>query len=162
MVLQGEDLQTLDLLSSPKSIHLALRRRLRFYNKTSSSKVEVAWNETFEEVAVAAWWSSTTDTHKSCTRYLEGEIQLAKDLKPTAALGHFSISYDIILSPFDAIGFATANTNSVIIQNVQIATMRARGPKPQTYSPPAYEPIDGPENYEHTIPVLPGIRCGLR
>lgn len=155
MVLQGDDAQVLDLLSAPSSILLSLRRRLRFYNKSSSSKPDVAWNESLEDVGTAVWWPSTTDTNHSFTRYLEGEIRLAKDLKPTAAMGHFSISYDIVLSPFEAVGFAAADTKPVVVEKVEIATMRARGPRAQAYSPPAYEPIRR-QNNEYTMPVLRG------
>jgi hypothetical protein len=40
----------------------------------------------------AVWWSSTDAHNDESTRHLEGEIKLAKDLRPTSEMGHFSIS----------------------------------------------------------------------
>ena len=92
ITLEGSDSQVLDLLSAPKSIVLFLRRRVRFYNQTSSSRQSVTWNETVEDMASAVWWSSSNNRSTSTTRYLEGEIRLSKDLRPTSEMGHFSIS----------------------------------------------------------------------
>jgi hypothetical protein len=92
LTLEGNDTQVLDLLSVPSSIVLSLRRRVRFYNKTSSSRSDVAWNEMVEDMGVAVWWPSADVASDAHTRHLEGEIRLAKDLRPTSEMGHFSIS----------------------------------------------------------------------
>jgi hypothetical protein len=92
LTLEGNDTQVLDLLSAPSSIVLSLRRRVRFYNKTSSSRSDVAWNEMVEDMGVAVWWPSSDVPSDAHARHLEGEIRLAKDLRPTSEMGHFSIS----------------------------------------------------------------------
>ena len=96
------------MLSSSTSIVVSLRRRVRFYNKSASSRRDVAWNETVEDMGTAVWWPSTAADaiSTSTTRHLEGEIRLAKDLRPTSELGHFSISvrfspYIILISCID-------------------------------------------------------------
>lgn len=86
------DTQALDLLSVSSAIVLTLRRRVRFYNKTSSSRKDVAWNETVEDMGTASWWPSADVASTPSTRHLEGEIRLPKDLRPTSEMGHFSIS----------------------------------------------------------------------
>ena len=107
-------------------------------------------------MASAVWWPSSDSRSTSTTRYLEGEINLAKDLRPTSEMGHFSISvsstnkreenelisvfqYAVVLRPFEALEFTTDAT-TVLSEPVQIATMRAKGPRPIAYTPPAYSP----------------------
>jgi len=65
---------------------------------------------------------------------------LAKDLRPTSEMGHFSISYAVVLRPFDALEFTTEAT-TMLSEPVQIATMRAKGTRPIAYTPPAYSPL---------------------
>ena len=105
--LSGSESRVLDLLSAPKSIVLSLKRRVRFYNQTSSSRQDVAWNETVEDMGSAVWWPSSDSRSDSTTRYLEGEIRLVKDLRPTSEMAHFSIA----VSP--KIKYKRGNTDSV-------------------------------------------------
>ncbi|KAF8150704.1 hypothetical protein B0H34DRAFT_149037 [Crassisporium funariophilum] len=140
LTLEGRESQVLDMLSVPSSIVVSLRRRVRFYNKTSSSRQDVAWNETVEDMGSAVWWPSSDNRSDSTTRHLEGEIRLAKDLRPTSEMGHFSISYAVVLCPFNAVGF-TSDSTVLISEPVQIATMHAKGPRTNAYSPPAYDPL---------------------
>jgi hypothetical protein len=154
------------LLSTPSSIVLSLRRRVRFYNQTSSSRQDVAWNETVEDMGIAVWWPSSNDRSTSTIRCLEGEIRLSKDLRPTSEMGHFSISvsqkqkkrkgntellhhqYSVVLCPFDVLGF-TSDANTLLSEPVQIATMNSKGPRPNAYAPPAYTPLT-PHNKDDT------------
>jgi len=98
--LECGDAQSLDLFCAPNSIAVSLRRRVRFYNKSSSTRADVAWNETVEDMGRATWWPSTAQDVRSDsnTRHLEGEIRLAKDLRPTSEMAHFSISVSIFFS----------------------------------------------------------------
>ena len=103
--LESCDTQALDLLSVSSAIVLTLRRRVRFYNKTSSSRKDVAWNETVEDMGTASWWPSADVPSTPSTRHLEGEIRLPKDLRPTSEMGHFSIS----VSYFDFLSSAVTH-----------------------------------------------------
>ncbi|KAF8802489.1 hypothetical protein BYT27DRAFT_7112534 [Phlegmacium glaucopus] len=152
IALTGSESQVLDLLSAPRSIVLSLRRRVRFYNQTSSSRPDVAWNETVEDMGSAVWWPSSESRSDSTTRYLEGEIRLAKDLRPTSGMGHFSISYTVVLCPFDVLGF-TSDAATLLSEPVKIATMNAKGPRPNAYAPPAYDPLT-PRNNDTYIPTF--------
>ncbi|KAF9563247.1 hypothetical protein CPC08DRAFT_761006 [Agrocybe pediades] len=142
LTLEGREPQVLDMLSSPTSIALSLRRRVRFYNKSASSRRDVAWNETVEDMGMAVWWPSiAVDASSTSTvRHLEGEIRLAKDLRPTSEMGHFSISYAVVLSPFTAVGIS-ADSATLLSEPVEIATMHPKGPRTNAYSPPAYDPL---------------------
>ncbi|KAJ3513144.1 hypothetical protein NLJ89_g3107 [Agrocybe chaxingu] len=125
LTLESSSPQALDLLCTPSAIALSLRRRVRFYNKPSSSRQDVAWNESMEDTGRAVWWPSTAADARSDsnTRYLEGEIRLEKDLRPTSEMGHFSI--------FDS--------TALLSEPVEIATMHPKGPRTNAYSPPAYD-----------------------
>lgn len=92
MTLEGQDSEILDLLSTPSAIVANLHRRVRFFSKTSLARQEVSWNETVEEMGTAVWWPSMGLTSSALARHLEGEVKLAKDLRPTSAMAHFSIS----------------------------------------------------------------------
>jgi len=95
----------------------------------------------------AVWWPSTDTRSDQNTRHLEGEIKLAKDLRPTSEMGHFSISYAVVLCPFTAAGFSS-DSAALLSEPVDIATMHAKGPRTNAYAPPAYDPSsrsnDGP------------------
>ncbi|KDR78972.1 hypothetical protein GALMADRAFT_63777 [Galerina marginata CBS 339.88] len=155
LALEGREPRVLDMLAAPTSIVLSLRRRVRFYNKSSSSRRDVAWNETVEDMGTAVWWPSTDSRSDSTCRYLEGEIRLAKDLRPTSEMGHFSISYAAVLCPFIAVGFSS-DSAALLSEPVEVATMHAKGPRTNAYSPPAYDPLSR-RNDDPTIEVMNGF-----
>ena len=51
-----------------------------------------------------------------------------------------AFQYAVVLRPFDALGF-TSDATTVLSEPVQIATMKAKGPRPIAYAPPAYSPL---------------------
>ncbi|KAG5220731.1 Pkinase-domain-containing protein [Salix suchowensis] len=131
------DVQALDLLATSKAIVVNLRRTVRYYNSPSPlNKSDVLWRELSEDVGRAVWWPSVRGRGDDYIRYLEGEIQLAKDLKPSASIAHFSVSYSVVICPFDSPGFISSTTEPLHSEPVEIATMYARGPKPRSYAPP--------------------------
>ncbi|KAJ8494406.1 hypothetical protein ONZ45_g13242 [Pleurotus djamor] len=133
------DVQALDLLAQSKSIVVCLRRRVKYYNTPSPlNRPEVSWKETVEDVGRAVWWPSLNGRGDDFIRYLDGEIKLAKDLKPSCSIAHFSVSYSVDICPFDSPGFSSSHTERLHSQVVDIATMYARGPKPRSYAPPNY------------------------
>ncbi|KAJ3517997.1 hypothetical protein NMY22_g13843 [Coprinellus aureogranulatus] len=128
-------------LSNPGSIRVQLRRRVRFFKAATPSRKEVSWNESVEDVGTAVWWIPAP--HEACrsdayTRHLEGEIPLAKDLRPSCEIAHFSISYSVVLCPFKAANYSS-DSAIMVSEPVEIATMYAKGPRPNAYAPPAYD-----------------------
>ncbi|KAK7032321.1 hypothetical protein VNI00_013280 [Paramarasmius palmivorus] len=136
------DRQTLEWVSNPNSIALTLCRKVKYYNAPAMAKSEVSWKETSKDICTARWWPSGTIQSDPQNRYLEGEIRLPKDLRPSSRVAHFSITYSVDLYPFDLAGFKSHKSREPIISEpVEIVTMHGRGPRPVAWSPPpAYDP----------------------
>jgi hypothetical protein len=102
--LESKDKNVLDIFAEPTAVVLDLRRRVRYFCKPSElmRPEEIGWNEFVEKICTAIWWLSPSP-EQALSRYLEGEIKLAKTLKPTSAMGHFSIS--VSHSPVHDIAF---------------------------------------------------------
>ena len=139
LTVKGSDPTVLDSLCSPSTIVVILRRRVRFYKKTTHARVDVAWNEILEDVGKASWWPSRTMQSDIYTLQFEGEIQLPKDLRPSSDIGHFSISYSMVLNPFEAVGFQPDSDVTLVSEPVEITTMHARGPRAIPFAPPSYD-----------------------
>ncbi|EAU85672.1 hypothetical protein CC1G_10944 [Coprinopsis cinerea okayama7 len=84
-------------------------------------------------------------------RRIAGELHLRKDLKPTTAIGDFSIEYSLVLFPFDNTSFIpnpTVSTGTLLHKEalisipIEIATLDAPGPQPRMYAPPCYDSTD--------------------
>jgi len=76
---------------------------VRYYKESGARKAQVGWIEHSEDVATASWWNSSSGTGRTQRAdphicHLEGEISVPKDLKPTASMGHFSISVSNIFA----------------------------------------------------------------
>ncbi|KAG6857382.1 hypothetical protein H0H87_004744 [Tephrocybe sp. NHM501043] len=156
LTLQGADDNTLDLFATPSAVDLKLQRRIRFYGAATELS-NGPWNETVEDVGHATWWPAAGTRIRSGVRHLEGEIKLAKDLRPTTAIGCFSISYHVVLRPFD-IPHSSSDNRSLLSEPVEIATMHAHGPRPQAYSPPAYASPSRSDDFY--VPSQAGLLVG--
>jgi hypothetical protein len=137
LTLHSKDAQALDLLSSPNAIHIRLRRNVKF-TYTGGADLEDA--EHFVENAV--WWPAAGgDDH---SRRMNGEIRLAKDLKPTTSISHFTIDYSVVVCPFQATGFSChfdRTEEPLSVTPIEIATMFAKGPRCKAYAPPCYDSV---------------------
>jgi hypothetical protein len=98
--LESDDKNVLNIFAEPAAIVLHLCRRIRFFCKPSefTKPEEMGWNESVEEMCAAVWWPSPNLEQDSLSRYLQGEIKLSEKLKPTSAMGPFSISVSYFLS----------------------------------------------------------------
>lgn len=95
LLIESQDFQALDLLTAPRAVAVRLRRCVKYHlaagTKHSREERDV------EDVESATWWPSTAgQSSDSCTRRLDGEIRLGKDLKPSDAIAHFSISVSVL------------------------------------------------------------------
>ncbi|KAL0954347.1 hypothetical protein HGRIS_003341 [Hohenbuehelia grisea] len=129
--MDSRDSQALDLLSQSRSIAVVLRRLVRYFSGSTNKDL-------IEDVGRAIWWPTLDGRGDEFIRYLEGEIPLAKDLKPSCNVAHFSISYFVTVCPFDSTGFASSDSDSLLSEPVEIASMHAKGPKPRSCAPPSY------------------------
>ncbi|KAL1727881.1 hypothetical protein EV714DRAFT_253423 [Schizophyllum commune] len=137
LVVDGPDLESVDLLGAPQAIVVALQRRITY--RSSGQR------EQRDDVARAVWWAAQPPSPNCLSRELEGEIHLTKDLKPSCSVPNFILSYHVVVYPFEATGFKpappTTSDGHVGREPVEIATMYPKGPipRPIAYSPPAYE-----------------------
>jgi hypothetical protein len=103
--IECDDRKALDVLSSTTAATVSLQRRVKYHLAVSSasSKKDVGWKETVEDVNAAIWWPSVEGarTSSSNSRRLDGEIRLPKDLQPSSAIGHFSITVRTLRFPND-------------------------------------------------------------
>ncbi|KAJ7170925.1 hypothetical protein C8R43DRAFT_875644 [Mycena crocata] len=162
MTLSSTDAQALDLLSSPRAIFVCLRRRLKPLLPASKRNGIFDANadlsaDPAENIAAAAWWPCAQDETRLGRpltginrRRLDGEIQLATTLKPSCCIAHFQVEYTVEVLPFKAIAFASADSEPLLRQRVEVVTMFASGcPHPRSYAPPQYNVVqeESRDNY---------------
>jgi hypothetical protein len=135
--IESQDPQALDLLSAPKAVRVQLRRTVR-YHLASAPNSSASWTENVSDIQAAVWWPSHNGRTSPSVRRLEGEIHLPRDLQPSSAIAHFTLSYSVTLLPFLSPAFESSDTRPLLVAPVDIATMYARGPRPKTFSPPVY------------------------
>lgn len=159
ITIEGREPAVLDVLSNPGSISAKLRRRVRFFKAATATRKEVSWNESVEDVGTAVWWIPAS--HEACrsdahTRHLEGEIPLTKDLRPSCEIAHFSVSYYVVLCPFTAANYSSDGA-TLVSEPVEIATMYAKGPRPNAYAPPAYDAVPNHADDLTRQTLVPGM-----
>ncbi|KAL1739641.1 hypothetical protein HDZ31DRAFT_85811 [Schizophyllum fasciatum] len=139
LTLRSPDAQALDLLAVPSAIRLRLRRRVHYWAPPASRPREVAWSEALTDLASATWWPGAAATNGRGIRRLAGEVLLPRDLAPTGGVHTFSVSYSVILLPFEAPGFAAKRPDETVIsESVEITTKHPRGHGARQ-QPPVYE-----------------------
>ncbi|THU78163.1 hypothetical protein K435DRAFT_876945 [Dendrothele bispora CBS 962.96] len=116
LLLESADSQALDLLTAnpTSTIHARLRRHLDMMR--SDSVRSPVWNlptqksENVHDLGEAVWWLAAEQEQDANGERkgarLEGEIPLAKELKPSILIPHFCLEYFVVLLPFTATGFA--------------------------------------------------------
>ncbi|KAF5339259.1 hypothetical protein D9758_013331 [Tetrapyrgos nigripes] len=127
LLLESSDSQALDLLTANpgSSIHVRLRRQTRLLKpETVIDATTKQWMWAYHGEKMGGihyfgdttWWPSTLDNedaaeHRKRIR-LDGEISLAKDLKPSTFIPYFAIEYSVVLLPFTATGFVPSPSPS--------------------------------------------------
>ncbi|KAK7016286.1 hypothetical protein R3P38DRAFT_3321389 [Favolaschia claudopus] len=148
MTLESTDGHALDIFSCPSAPMVTLRRCVRFQNPSTSTKREVDWIETYEDVSRAVFWPAVDGSDAAYSRSLEGEIKLPKELTSTSSIGRFTVSYTVVVSSFDAPGFTPSSSQPILAEPVTITTTHARdSPRPLAYAPPAYAPLPVPRQH---------------
>ncbi|KAF8905075.1 hypothetical protein CPB84DRAFT_1845157 [Gymnopilus junonius] len=139
--LESSDQQALDLLSASKAIVLRLRRRIKNNWESEHALDPLSWKDTVEDSQLAVWWPSAEkpDASSIPTRFVNGELHLRSDVKPSSAMANFRIEYSVVLFPFDSAGAVILHADPLIHQQVDIVTAFAPGPRPRMSAPPGYE-----------------------
>jgi len=87
MTITSEDMQTLDLLSTPNAAVVGLQRRIEYLDARGKESLDSDM-----VIGFAVWWTHPhAATAYPRVRKLEGEIHLARDLAPSSAIGFFSV-----------------------------------------------------------------------
>ena len=90
MELKSQDLHAVDLLSSPKAIVARLRRRIKYHYAGSQTIDSYAWKDSIDHSQLAVWWPSAEGSESGRT-FVNGELHLRPDVKPTSLMAHFRI-----------------------------------------------------------------------
>ncbi|KAJ7067133.1 hypothetical protein C8F01DRAFT_1247532 [Mycena amicta] len=146
----------LDILASPDSVVLRLRRNVRFHspdkpNPSNDITLKPVWKDEFQFSEMASWWLAAVSPNRELDaldstetlisgarlrRTLKGELHLRSDLITSSFIAHYCLEYAVVLLPFDAQGYKSLDTSPLIVQNVEIASDLADGPRPLIYSIP--------------------------
>ncbi|KAJ7077165.1 hypothetical protein B0H15DRAFT_862630 [Mycena belliarum] len=135
-----DDPQALELVCTPATTNVCLQRQVDFSPAPAAAEYALrdSTSHSLLEISRAVWWPVHDGRGLGSCR-LDGEIHLPKSLKPSSTISHFRISYHVTLLPFEVTGFAMQAAKPALKQEVQIATMFPKGPKPRMYTPPCYE-----------------------
>ncbi|KAL4249714.1 hypothetical protein ABKN59_006124 [Abortiporus biennis] len=153
--IQCSDMQALNLLSTPRSIDIKLRRILSMTADSHGlhpafTVDSVDYQNMASDIETAAWWPSAfgaedngdlVNYNGTSRRMLDGEIRLPVGLYPSSQLLSFAISYVVIFYPMTAVAFSPEKTQNKTITSeaVNIVTAFLPGPRPKSYAPPSYE-----------------------
>ncbi|KAJ7227394.1 hypothetical protein GGX14DRAFT_103947 [Mycena pura] len=139
-----DDPQALSLVCTPLTTNVCLHRQTTFATAPAAAEFNARYvvADPILEIARAVWWPVVVDDSGRRCR-LDGEIHLPKSLKPSSTVSHFNVSYHVVMLPFQVTGFVaeTANVKATpaLKQQVQIATIFPKGPRPRFYTPPSYD-----------------------
>ncbi|KAF8181275.1 hypothetical protein BJ912DRAFT_1062143 [Pholiota molesta] len=136
--LESDDNQTLDLLASPKAISVHLRRHVS-YGLLENKAKGITYKSAAEDSLPAIWWPSTSGLENppahDRSRYVNGELHLKIDLKPTSNMPLLRVEYFVVMLPFNAAGFVQRGEQVILKHPVDIVTTYAPGPRPVKLAP---------------------------
>ncbi|KAJ3874995.1 hypothetical protein F5051DRAFT_442826 [Lentinula edodes] len=138
LVIQSDDVQTLESLFPPRAIICRLRRILRYHPEENKAVDPKLRKDELEHSELATWWpfvESPRPEKETFKRTLSGEIVLSPDLMPTTFIGRFQLEYSVVLFPFDANNFQPGSNDMLVDCAVEIATTLPPGPRPRVYRP---------------------------
>ncbi|KAJ7485705.1 hypothetical protein FB451DRAFT_1230810 [Mycena latifolia] len=135
LVYYCSDLQAFNLLCTPCAINIRLHRQVKCRLISGGLQNDLAPPTDDIESGRAVWWPVDHGPRRPDSRKFDGEIHLPKNLKPTSAISHFTLKYFVTMLPFEVTGFAPADAQPLIQQEVEIATIFAKGPRPRSYAP---------------------------
>ncbi|PPQ92237.1 hypothetical protein CVT25_008919 [Psilocybe cyanescens] len=138
--LESDDYQALDLLSTPKAIVVSLKRRIKYQSDPERFLGSLV-KDTIDYSQPAVWWPSSEGIEDNVGRFrfLNGELHLKVDMKPTSGIGDFAIEYSVVLFPFKTVGFEPSIDEVLLEYPVGIVTSFSHGPRPRKHAPPGYE-----------------------
>ncbi|TFK40190.1 hypothetical protein BDQ12DRAFT_772139 [Crucibulum laeve] len=140
----GQDTQALDTLAAPSAIRLCLVRSMA----TGSDALEKPRagrtdNLFLETCGQAYFWPSHEGGPEDNKRVLQGELEVAKILKPSFEFPRFTIRYSLDFQPFEAPGYIPSadepQLGPLLSEQVKIVTRPVPGLVFRSHAPPGYE-----------------------
>ncbi|KZS92454.1 hypothetical protein SISNIDRAFT_510742 [Sistotremastrum niveocremeum HHB9708] len=162
ITLKSADPQLLDLLSTPSSFLIRLKRTLAVGPDASDNNREERSDTTFPQVAGRGivWPLSETQGSAETSaaggeRVLQGEVNIAATTKISFVFPRVSLRYAVELLPFAAAGFTTTAPPGVplISQHIEVVTDPVEGLPPRSRAPPGYV-AKAEAEYDNAIGVL--------
>jgi hypothetical protein len=141
ITLSGEDPQALDVLANGSRIQLRLRRSMATGMEAADDNGARRTDNYFlQDSGTAYFWPSREGAEEPNKRVLQGELEVAKALKPSFKFPQVTIRYSLELVGFTAAGFVMNKGNDVLLkEEVTIATRQIPGLVTHSYAPPGYE-----------------------
>ncbi|KJA20578.1 hypothetical protein HYPSUDRAFT_216949 [Hypholoma sublateritium FD-334 SS-4] len=133
--IESDNEQALDLLANPKSIHVRVRRQIIDHTQKHNLADNGTFRESLDYSQRAVWWASTEEHPTLNSRFFNGELHLKPGMKPNTELGHFKLSYSVMLYDFSAIGLEFQEQKFLQEFPIEICTFYAPGPRPKSIMP---------------------------
>lgn len=75
-----------------------MRRRIKYHKNAEKTLESLSWKDAIDHSQLAVWWPSTegttTDGHGT-VKFVNGELHLRPDVKPTSAMASFAVEVSI-------------------------------------------------------------------
>ncbi|KAF7768260.1 hypothetical protein Agabi119p4_7503 [Agaricus bisporus var. burnettii] len=145
LILESEDSQALDLLSSPAAIQVALTRAITIGSEAAAEDPERRTNNYITTVESKAYfWSAQELGEGPNRRVLQGEIDLEMKTKPTFIFPGLSIEYLVNFEGFEATGWQAKSHDSrakgpLFTEEVKITSRQLAGLSMRSNAPPGYQ-----------------------
>jgi len=138
----GQDESVLDAFAMAKAIQLRLRRSMATGDEaTDENGARRTDNHFSQDMGIGYFWPSQEGAAQSLKRVFQGELEVAKGLKPSFIFPKVSLRYTLVLLPFDVQDFVPSSPPSPVLisEPVKICTRQVPGLKIHSYAPPGYD-----------------------
>ncbi|KAF9450553.1 hypothetical protein P691DRAFT_788998 [Macrolepiota fuliginosa MF-IS2] len=165
LVLESEDVQALDILSSPAAIRVELVRAMTTGFEATADHPDRRSDNFFRiTLSRAYFWNADEPGLGPNRRSLQGEIDLEEKLKPTFTFPRLSIEYTINFVGFEATGWLAKGHSHkdkhLSIEPVKITSRQLAGVVMRSNAPPGYQKPEADYSSENKSKCLETSRYG--
>ncbi|KAJ3572953.1 hypothetical protein NP233_g2737 [Leucocoprinus birnbaumii] len=144
LVIESEDEQAMEVLSSPTAIRVELTRAMTTGSEATAEKAERRSNNFFVvALSRAFFWVVDEPGCGPNRRVLHGEIDLEAKLKPTFVFPRLSIEYAVDFIGFETTGWVaegqTSKAGPTLSEPVMIVSRQLSGVITRSNAPPEYK-----------------------
>ncbi|KAF5360495.1 hypothetical protein D9756_004927 [Leucocoprinus leucothites] len=143
LVIESEDEQALNVLTSPTAVRVDLVRAMSTGSDATAEKPERRSNNFFTSALSRGYFWGVDEAGCGPNRkVLHGEIDLEAKLKPTFVFPRLSIEYTVNFVGFEATGWATESQSSkgttMLSEPVKVTSRQLAGSVTRSTAPPGY------------------------